>query len=201
MKFLLGTVTALSLVLVVAAGMLFLYPRPADTTDVAIFSADGAQVDYCHLPRLDGSGILATDIPRAYTPGCGWARWPLPILAACREPLAPGVQDIRGLWRSITPHSEHIERIEQCGNRTVITSAGIIHDFYTDGTLTNGSRDIEPPLCINTWAAIEWRDGILNFRPFGGPVVAVTRRLEGDELVWHYPGKGDIRMERVCRIM
>lgn len=200
MKLLIRIITAISILLAVALGMLFLYPRPMDTTDPIIFSSDGAAVDYCDLPVLDGQGLLATDIPKAYTPGCGWTRWPMPVLADCREPLAEGVQDIRGLWRSITPGSDHIERIEQCGNRTVVTTAGIIHDFYTDGTLENGSRDIEPPSCINTWAAIEWQDGVLNFRPFGGPVTLVTRQLVGDELVWHYPGRGENRMGRVCRI-
>ena len=41
------------------------------------------------------------------------------------------------------PTWAHVERIEQCGDRTVVTAAGIIHDFHTDGTLRNGSRDVE----------------------------------------------------------
>ena len=33
-----------------------------------------------------------------------------------------------------------------------------------------------------------------------GPFVVVTRRLEGDDLIWTYPGKGEMRLERVCRL-
>jgi len=186
--------------LLYVAGMLFLYPRPADTTDPAVFAGDGAQLDYCDLPTLYGGGLTAADIPKAFTPGCGWQRWPLPILAACTEPLAPGVVDLRGLWRSVTEGVDHVERIEQCGNRTVITAAGIIHDFLTDGTLSNGSRDIEPPGCMNTWASIDWREDVMHFHPFGLPYTIVTREMQQDQLVWHYPRLGEVRMERICRI-
>jgi hypothetical protein len=94
-----------------------------------------------------------------------------------------------------------VERIEQCGDRTVVTTGGIIHDFRTDGTLENGSRDIEPPTCVNTFVSIDWDAGVMNFHPFGLPLTIVTRRLEGDELVWTYPAvEGEIRMNRICRL-
>jgi hypothetical protein len=165
-----------------------------------VFAADGAAVDYCALPELDGSGLAAADIPKAFTPGCGWDRWPMPVLANCREPLAPGVVDLRGLWRSVSQGFDHVERIEQCGNRTVVTSSGIIHDFYTDGTVANGSRDIEPPSCMNTWVSIEWEDEVMQFHPFGLPYVIVTRERQGEQLVWHYPRVGEVRMERICKV-
>jgi hypothetical protein len=193
-------VVAMIALLALVWGMLFLYPRPPDTTEPGVFAGDGALLDYCALPELDDSGPRAVNIPKAYTPGCGWNDWPMPVLARCTEPLAPGVQDLRGLWRSVDPAFDHIERIEQCGDRTVVTSSGIIHDFRTDGTLANGSRDIEPPRCMNTWVAIEWRSGVMEFRPFGLPAVAVTRERQGDQLVWHYPGRGEVRMNRICRI-
>ena len=183
-----------------AAAVLFLWPRPADTTEARVFAEDGATVDHCRLPVLDGDGPAAADIPKAYTPGCGWTRWPMPVLAACREPLAPGVVDLRGLWRSLTPGKSHVERVEQCGNRTVVVAGGVIHDFVTDGTLANGSRDIEPPSCLNTWVSIEWQNDVLKFHPFGLPYAIVTRRLDGDQLVWTYPGKGEVRMERICSV-
>lgn len=201
MKIFLRLVLGIGLLLALAAATLFLYPRPADTTDPAVFSADGASVDYCRLPELDGMGLSAADIPKAYTPGCGWERWPMPVLAECREPLAPGVRDLRGLWRSVSPEGfDHVERIEQCGNRTVVTAGGIIHDFFTDGTLANGSRDIEPPSCMNTWVAIEWRDGVLSFRPFGLPFTIVTRERRDERLFWHYPKFGEVQMERICSV-
>lgn len=184
-----------------AAFMLFVFPRPEDTTAPAVFAGDGSTLDYCDLPELSGGELTAAEIPKAFTPGCGWESWPMPILADCREPLAEGAQDLRGLWRSVGDGGrDHVERIEQCGNRTVVTTAGIIHDFFTDGTIKNGSRDIEPPRCMNTWVAIEWDEGVLKFRPFGLPFVAVTRELQGDQLVWSYPQVGEVRMERICRV-
>lgn len=184
-----------------AAGVVFMlygWPRPADTTDPAVFAGDGALVNYCNLPVLDGQGPRAADIPKAYTPDCGWTRWPMPVLADCREPLPPHAVDLRGLWRSADPDAPHVERIEQCGDRVVVTAAGIIHDFHADGTLANGSRDIEPPSCMNTWVAIDWRDRVLRFRPFGGPLVLVTRRRDGEDLLFKYPGRGERRLERIC---
>jgi hypothetical protein len=191
---------ALILAIGFAITMLMLYPRPIDTTDPAIFSTDGSQLNYCDQPNLDGSGKRAADIPKAYTPGCGWDEWPMPVLADCTEPLAPDAFDLRGLWKSTVPGDNHIERIEQCGNRVVVTSTGIIHDFRTDGTVSHGSRDIEPPRCTNTWVAIEWRGNIMSFRPFGLPLVAVTRYLKEKQLMWSYPGRGEVAMDRICTI-
>lgn len=182
------------------AGMLWFYPRPPDSTEPRVFAADGAALNYCELPILDGRGLRAEQISKAFTPGCGWARWPMPILANCAEPLAPGVVDMRGLWQSVTPGVSHVERIEQCGSRTVITTAGIIHDFVTDNTLANGSRDVEPPWCTNTWASIEWRDGVMTFHPLGLPTVIVTRALHDGQIAWRYPSFGEVRMRRICRV-
>ena len=53
---------------------------------------------------------------------------------------------------------------------------------------------------MNTWVAIEWDDDVLEFRPLGLPYVIVTRELQGDQLVWHYPRLGEVRMDRICRV-
>ena len=75
--------------------------------------------------------MLVSDIPIAHTPQGGWKdEMPLLVLAECTEPLAPGVSDMRGLWKacSVEVNGEpiddlsHIERVEQGGNRVVITS-------------------------------------------------------------------------------
>ena len=192
----------LLLALAAILGVLFLWPRPPDTTDPRLFAGDAGAVDHCALPVLDGAGPVADDIPRAFTPGCGWKRFPLPVLADCREPLPPGVPDLRGLWLAEGgPLPGHVERVEQCGDRLVVTAGGVIHDFRTDGTLARGSRDVEPPLCLNTWVSIEWVDDVLHFHPFGLPFTIVTRRMEGDTLVWTYPRfDGEIRMRRICRV-
>ena len=176
-------------------------PRPRDTTEAAVFASDGAEEDYCILPVLDGSGRSAAEIPKAFTPGCAFTTWPMPVLADCTEPLAEGVVDMRGLWRGRNGEVDHVERIEQCGNRTVITAAGIIHDFVTDGSLRNGARDVMGRgRCLNIFAAVEWKDEVMSFRPFGVPGGLVTRRLVGDRLVWRYPGVGELGMERICRV-
>ncbi len=201
MKLLIRIIGVVLVAIAMLAGVLFGYPRPADTTEARVFASSGAAVNYCDLPVLDGSGPGAADIPKAFTPGCGWTQWPMPVLANCTEPLATGVVDIRGLWRSTSPAGfDHVERIEQCGNRAVVTAGGIIHDFITDGTLANGSRDIEPPSCANTWVAIDWEDGVMKFHPFGLPYTIVTRELQSAQLVWNYPRIGEVRMERICEI-
>ncbi len=203
MKKLFGIAAVVLLLAIVGlASFLFLAPRPVDTTDVRIFDGDASLIDYCDLPELDGSGPTATQIPKAYTPACGWETFPLPVLAGCTEPLADDVVDMRGLWLAETGAVGHVERIEQCGDRTVITTSGIIHDFHTDGTLSNGSRDVEPPNCLNTLASIEFNNqGVMEFSPFGLPYTIVTRRMDGDTLVWTYPAiDGDTRMKRICRL-
>ncbi len=126
----------------------------------------------------------------------------MPVLGECREPLAPDAVDLRGLWLAEGgPVPGHVERIEQCGDRLIVTSSGIIHDFRTDGTLARGSRDVEPPGCHNTWVSIEWVDDVLHFHPFGLPYTLVTRRMRGHEVVWTYPRfDGELRMKRICRV-
>ena len=106
------------------------------------------------------------------------------------------------LWQAVGgPLPGHVERIEQCGDRLIVTSSGVIHDFRTDGTVARGSRDIEPPLCTNTWVSIEWVGEVLSFHAFGLPYTIVTRRREGDELVWTYPRiEGEVRMKQICRV-
>ena len=204
MKYLVGFAAATLLLVFVGVGLLFAYPRPADTTDFAIFAVDGAGLDHCSaavFPALDGDGLDADAIPKAYTPGCGWTRWPGPVLGACREPLARDAQDLRGLWVAEDAQGTYVERIEQCGDRVVVTSSGIIHDFRTDGTLANGARDVRPQGCMNIAAAIAWRGDTLSFRPLGLPLEIVTRRLDdAGRLHWIYPGRGETVMERVCTV-
>lgn len=48
-------------------------------------------------------------------------------------------------------------------------------------------------------ASVEGVDGeVLNFRPYGLPFTIVSRKMEGEELVWHYPGFGETRLNRIC---
>ena len=54
----------------------WLLPRPTDTTPAWVFEGDGSEIDYCELPVLDGSGLVAKDFPQAHTPGCGYTVFP-----------------------------------------------------------------------------------------------------------------------------
>jgi hypothetical protein len=124
------------LLFLAAFWQLFFSARPRLTTDPATLAGDGSVIDYCKLPELDGRGKMAADIPKGNTPGCSYSHFPLPILAECSEPLAEGAADIRGLWISVAGgHIGHVERVEQCGRRTVVTSSGIIHDAGPNSTL------------------------------------------------------------------
>ena len=134
----------------------------------------------------------AADIPVAHTPSGFWhGEMPPPVLAGCDEPLAPGVPDLRGLWTAylIEEHGKpledlrHTERIEQCGNRIVITAGGVIHDMYADGTLEHGVNDIAARTGQPISVAATFEDGKLVLRP-NNAFIAVTRHLEGNELVW-----------------
>jgi hypothetical protein len=151
----------------------------------------------------------SVDIPVAHTPPAGYGtQMPAPVLAACQDPLAEGAPDLRGLWRAVAievdgapagpdhPAVGHLQRIEQCGDRIVITAGGVIHDMVCDGTEENGVHDVAEfdfKTPITVIATYEDQAHIL--RPVGFPVV-VSRHLEGETLVWHYPSF-TARLERV----
>jgi hypothetical protein len=156
--------------------------------------------------------VAATEIPKAVTPPGGWrGEMPPPVLAACTEPIADGLPDLRGLWRAVgatdatgSPLPEdhavrnHVERIEQAGIRVVITAAGIIHDMYADGTYEGGVNDvaaIDFTTPITVAAAFE--GGTLVLRPEGLPGVEIRRWLEGEQLIWSYHVAFTATMERV----
>ena len=187
----------LLLILCAALVYLMLWPRPHDTTAPWVFSGDGAALNYCDPPELDGIGPSADDIPKAYTPNCGYTQMPMPVLQDCREPLSPGVPDMRGLWLAESGFVRHVERIEQCGNRMVVTTAGIIHDFRMDGTLKNGARDIQSA-CTNFASAIHVdKESKVVFRPFD-LFDTVSRHLDGENMVFTFVNGLETRMSRAC---
>ena len=205
-RWLLLVLSVLVAIPVLLALVLLFYPRPHDETPAWVFEGDASTIDYCALPILDGSGLLAAEIPQGHTPDCGWEKFPQPILKGCTEPLMEGADDLRGLWRQTEGGSVgHIERIEQSGNRVVVTAGGLIHDLTGDGKLSGASNDVGRlnlgplRLCVRTSATVEWHKKQLHFFAFGGPHV-VTRYLDGEELVWIYPRIGTTRMERICKL-
>ncbi len=150
-------------------------PRPHDPADYA-------------RPELDGSGPAAADIPLDGTkPGASLQVWPPRTLDGCREPLAPDAPDLRGVWECHKGRMKgHVERVEQAGNRITITTGGLVHDMICDGTLDNGVDDTAGFDGPRIQVAATFEDSVHKLRPFGKKIVAVTRRLDGDEMVWRY---------------
>ena len=149
-------------------------------------------------PELDGSGLPAADVPKDFTaPDASWEVWPARSLDATREPLAPGVPDLRGVWECVDgAMTGHVERIEQAGNRITITTGGLVHDMFCDGTLENGVNDTAGIGGRRIRVAATFEDGVHKLRPFNKKVVAVTRRLDGDDLIWRY-GLSKNRLRRL----
>jgi hypothetical protein len=154
----------------------------------------------------------AVEIPKAFTPPGGWVgEMPAPVLLDCTEEIAPGAPDLRGLWRAVAvtddagvaladdhPIQRHVERIEQAGNRVVVTSAGIVHDMYADGTYENGVNDVmasdfTTPISV----AATFEDGVLVLRPKDMPGVEIRRWLDGDRLRWRYHTLFTATLERI----
>lgn len=144
-------------------------------------------LDYA-LPELDGSGPVATDFPLGKTqPGASLDVWAGRVMDGCTEPLLPDVPDLRGVWEVYEGRMKgHVERIEQAGNRICITTGGLVHDMYCDGTLENGVDDIAGFEGGRIRVAATFEKGVHKLRPWAKWIVAVTRRLEGDELRWRY---------------
>jgi hypothetical protein len=151
---------------------------------------------------MEGSCVLADEIPVAHTPDGGWhGEMPRPILAACTEPLAHDAPDLRATWTAYAverdgkpvvdhPLNRHIERIEQCGNRVVITAGHVIHDMRVDGTLANGVNDVlEISLTQKIQVAAVFNNGRLDLHPGGVDPARpplVTREIVDGELIWNY---------------
>ncbi len=207
-KWMIRLITAIALLATAIFWQLYFSERPPLTTDPATLAGDGSAVDYCELPILDGRGKMAADIAKGNTPGCGYDHFPLPILADCTEPLPEGAADIRGLWLGVEGgHLGHVERVEQCGSRVVVTSSGIIHDAGPNSTLGETSNDTEGGVlftvgereyCPRTSASMIWNDDVLNFHAFGWGPVVVNRYLDGEQLIWEYADGSTTRMDRIC---
>ena len=184
--------------------------RPPLMIDPATLAGDGSTLNYCELPVLDNSGKRAVNIPKGNTPGCAYHHFPLPILAECTEPLPAEADDIRGLWRGVSGgHVGHVERVEQCGSRVVVTAAGLIHDYGPNSTGGLNTNDTEGSIlftlgetehCMRTSASMIWEDKVLNFYAFGWGPQVVRRYRDGDELSWEYADGSVTRLERLCTL-
>jgi hypothetical protein len=144
--------------------------------------------------------VSCDDIPVAHTPPGGYgATFPDPVLGGCGTPLVPGAPDLRGLWQVVEvvagdevvadhPALGHVQRIEQCGDRMVVTAGGVVHDMRCDGTEEHGVHDVaefdkQTPITV----VATYEDGVHVLRPVGLPI-EVTRRRTGADVVWDYLG-------------
>jgi hypothetical protein len=153
--------------------------------------------------------VLADEIPVAHTPPGGYGDvMPPPVLAGCTEPLVAGAPDLRGMWVvvGLEVDGEAVpghrvmglrQRIEQAGDRMVVTAGGVVHDMRCDGTDAHGVHDVaERDYTTEITVVATYEDSVHVLRPIGLPGIEVTRQLDGDQLVWTYPGF-TARMERI----
>lgn len=124
---------------------------------------------------------------------------PPPILSSCTEPIVDGAPDMRGLWRVVEVFVDgeadpthrslgSLQRIEQCGDRVVVTGGGIIHDMRADGTVERGVHDVaefDKTTPISVVATFE--EGVHVLRPVGMPI-EVRRWMVAGSLMWQYFG-------------
>ena len=98
------------------------------------------------------------------------------------------------LWGVYKEKVDHLERIEQCGNRVVVTAHGIIHDFRLDGTMENGARDVEPFATISARLSMNERNhGVRLFDWFD----TVTRKMDGENMIFTFIDGVVTRTERI----
>lgn len=140
--------------------------------------------------------LMADDIPVAITPH-NYARGMVaPVLDGCDEPLVEGAVDMRGRWKvvEVTMNGKStdrmvgvVQRIEQCGNRVVVSTSSVTHDMRCDGTYENGVNDMGEAAAggrlISVAASFE--NGVHILRPKGVPIT-VEREIIDGELIWRY---------------
>ena len=151
------------------------------------------------------------EIPKSFTPAGGYGtEMPAPVLAGCTDALAESIPDFRGLWRAIdvrvngevAPPTlkvwQHVERIEQAGNRVVITAGGVVHDMYADGTFENGVNDVMAvDFKTSITVAATFENDVLVLRPRGFDGVEIKRWFDGEHLMWEYSTAFTVRLKRI----
>jgi hypothetical protein len=168
----------------------------APTTDASVSQTSAPETS---APGTAASVVSADDIPVAFTPPGGWTEMPPPVLADCTEPLVADAVDMRGTLAVVQVEKDgaddpthealgEVQRIEQCGDRVVITAGGIVHDMRADGTEENGVHDVAAADKTTPIVGVaSFEDGVHVLRPVGIPL-EVRRRIDGDQLIWEYVG-------------
>lgn len=146
------------------------------------------------------TGNSVDSIPVAHTPPGGYGTVvPPPILAGCNQPLVDGAPDLRGWWKIVAvavdgepqpehPFLGHSQRVEQAGDRLVVTAGGVVHDMRCDGTEERGVHDVaEFDKTTEITVVATYEDGVHVLRPVGMPI-EVKRWRDGDQMMWQYVG-------------
>ncbi len=161
---------------------------------------DTANSDEASTTSTTAQQASVDDIPVAHSsPGGYGDTMPPPVLGACWEPLVDGAPDLRGLWEVVSveidgavvpdhPATGNRQRIEQCGDRLVVTSAGIIHDMRCDGVLEHGVNDVmHTDFTTPIHVVATYENGVHVLRP-DGLTIEVRRWREGGRMLWDYVG-------------
>lgn len=148
-----------------------------------------ASAEHYAIPALAltirASTSRAIDAPVVKTPPGRWRDWPPLVLPECDEPLVDGAPDLRGVWQAYKgPLKGHVERVEQSGDRIVITAGGVIHDMFANGTLAGGVND-EGVGGAQISVAARFEEGRLNLY-LNNKRLVVTRYLDGQDMVWRW---------------
>jgi hypothetical protein len=109
---------------------------PSDAVSAPSPASDTSEEDAGQpAVTVEVAEVRADDIPVVHTPPGGWTEMPPPALVTCTEPLVAGAVDMRGSWKVVRVDVNGVDdpnhkimgeeqRIEQCGNRVIITSGG-----------------------------------------------------------------------------
>ena len=163
----------------------------------------------------------ATEIPRVNTPIVPFSYgddYPEPYYAECTTPITDGVPDLSGDWMeaTVTINGEeivaqpnpHRERIEQCGNRILIASDGVLHEvFEADNTMFNGINDVSPT-GVPVHLTGRFEDNMLLLTPIGTDTTVVipdiTRTLiqddDGNDVIKYVNPASGMNATRYLRI-
>ncbi len=145
--------------------------------------------------------VRVDDVPVAHTPPGGYGdAVPPPVLTGCDDALVAGAPDLRGVWRVVEvfdadggrltshPAVGHVQRIEQSGDRMVVTGGGVVHDMRCDGNADHGVHDVaEFDKRTEITVVATYEDGVHVLRPHGLPI-EVKRWRDGDHMMWQYVG-------------
>ena len=138
-------------------------------------------------------------IPVAHTPAGGYTTFPPAILAGCTEPVVDGAPDLGGFWQTVEvlvggkpvadhPGLGHVQRVEQAGDRLIVTGGGVVHDMRCDGTLVSGVHDVaEMDKATRIDVVATYEDGVHVLRP-QGRAIEVKRWRDGADMMWQYVG-------------